>query len=234
LPELTPKEYPVQFPFRTDYSNDKLPWYQLKTGEAPPPFAEHRVMGELVSVDDATRTGSFRMDRTGEMVNFTLTPEATVKVMSGEGKLSGLAPGSRCRFHMFQDEQGRFTKVTSVSDEFSYLAANFTTYRIEELRAGEGTIRAARQIPEVKNYNGDMEKSPDLGRTILQVLPDTRIWKGDKQVKLADLAVGDLLMVNVTADQPGKPSRCTEVWVGADTHKQMIEQRAKKKVAAKK
>jgi hypothetical protein len=234
LPELTPKEYPVQFPFRTDYSNDNLPWYQLKTGEAPPPFAEHRVMGELVSVDDVTRSGSFRMDRSGEVVNFTLTPEATVKVMSGEGKLSELPLGARCRFHMFQDEQGRFTKVSFVSDEFSYLAANFTTYRIEEVRVGEGTVRVARQIPEVKNYNGDMEKSPDLGRSILQVSPDTHVWKGDKPVKLADLAVGDWLMVNVTADQPGKPSRCTDIWVGPDTHKQIIEQQSKKKVAAKK
>jgi len=234
LPELTPKEYPVQFPFRTDYSNDKLPWYQLKTGEAPPPFAEHRVMGELVSVDDATRAGTFRMDRTGEVVNFALTPEASVKVMSGDGKLSELPLGARCRFHMFQDEQGRFTKASVVSDEFSYLAANFTTYRIEELRTAEGTIRAARQIPEVKNYNGDMEKSPDLGRTILQASPDTHIWKGDQQVKLADLVVGDVLMVNVTADQPGKPSHCTDIWVGADTHKQIIEKQAKKSVTVKK
>ncbi len=32
--ELTPKEYPAQFPFRTDYGNEHLPWYQLQPGQA--------------------------------------------------------------------------------------------------------------------------------------------------------------------------------------------------------
>jgi hypothetical protein len=234
LPELTPKEYPVQFPFRTDWSNDSLPWYQLKTGQEPPPFAEHRMFGELVSVDDAARTGVFKVDRTGETVNFALTPEAKVKRMSSEGKLSDLPLGSRCRFHMFQDEQGRFTKASLVSDEFSYLMTNYTTYRIEEVRPGEGKIRVARQIPEVKNYNGDMERSPDLGHAELLVTPETRVWKGDQQVKLEDLKKDDVLLVNVTADAPDKTSHCTDIWVGVDTHKAIQEREAKKMADAKK
>jgi hypothetical protein len=234
LPELTPKEYPVQFPFRTDWSNESLPWYQLKTGQEPPPFAEHRMLGELVSVDEATRTGVFKADRTGEIVNFALTPEAKVKCMSGEGKLPDIPLGSRCRFHMFQDEQGRFTKASLVSDEFSYLMTNYTTYRVEELLRNQGKIRAARQIPEVKNYNGDMERSPDLGHSELLVTLETRIWKGDQQVKLEDLKADDVLLVNVTADQPGKTSHCTDIWVGVDTHKAIQEREAKKMADAKK
>jgi len=31
LVERAAKEYPLQFPFRTDYANDQLPWFQLKT-----------------------------------------------------------------------------------------------------------------------------------------------------------------------------------------------------------
>ncbi|MEZ0390298.1 MAG: hypothetical protein ACAI34_24680, partial [Verrucomicrobium sp.] len=60
LEEIPAKEYPDQFPFRTDYGNEHLPWYQLKPGVAPPPFAEHMVLGELVKVDATTRSGQFK------------------------------------------------------------------------------------------------------------------------------------------------------------------------------
>jgi len=53
--------------------------------------------------------------------------------------------------------------------------------------------------PEVKNYNGDMEKPHDIARTELLVTADTRVWKGDQQVKLGKLAVGDKLLVNLTS-----------------------------------
>ena len=35
LVELAPKEYPTQFPFRTDYGNEHLPWYQVQSAEVP-------------------------------------------------------------------------------------------------------------------------------------------------------------------------------------------------------
>ena len=55
-----------QFPFRTDFGNAHLPWFQLQPGELPPLRSEHRVSGELVNVDLAKRAGQFRTDRTGE------------------------------------------------------------------------------------------------------------------------------------------------------------------------
>ncbi len=76
------------------------------------------------------------------------------------------------------------------------------TYRIESLKLDEGKLHVARQIPEVKNYNGDMERPPDIGRTELLVNGDTRVWKGDQQAKLTDLAVGDALLVNLTGERP--------------------------------
>ena len=60
LVENVAKEYPEQFPFRTDYGNEKLPWYQLKQGQEPPPFSEHVVCGALV------KPGQFLTEGTGE------------------------------------------------------------------------------------------------------------------------------------------------------------------------
>ena len=79
----------------------------------------------------------------------------------------------------------------------------------------------------MKNYNGDMEQPPDIGRTELRINADTRVWKGDSRAG-DDLAVGDVLLVNVSGELPGRPSKCLDVWVGEETHKCVIDaQRAK-------
>ena len=240
LIENVAKEYPEQFPFRTDYCNTTLPWFQLKPGVKPPPFAEHVVLGELVKADAAARSGQFRTDRKGDVVDFTLIAEGTVKVFNVESKLDDLPIGTRCRFHLFQDEKGAFTKASFISDEFSHFASNFTTCRVESLRLAEGKIYAAHQIPEVQDYNGDMKRPPDIGRSELRVTPETRVWKGSQAVKLSDISAaggagagsgagtgGDALLFNITAEQPGKPAYCTDIWVGEDTHKLVIDAKRK-------
>ena len=234
LKENVAKEYPAQFPFRTDCGNEGLPWFYLKAGEAPPPFSEHLVFGELMKADVEKRAGQFRAERTGEVVDFTIIPEGAVKYLNADAALADIPPGTRCRFHLYQDEKGAFTKASLVSDEFSFLASNVLTWRIEVLKLGEGKLHVARQIPETKNYNGDMERIPDIGRAELLVNADTRVWKNGKQAKLVDLAVDDALLVNLTSEQPGKPAHCTDIWVGAETHKSVTEEQAKKRKAAKK
>ena len=233
LMENPAKEYPAQFPFRTDYGNEHLPWYRLKTAELPPRFSEHLVFGEIVKVDAAARAGQFRTDRTGEAVDFALIPEGAIKYLNAESSLADLPPGTRCRFHLYQDEKGAFTHASLVSDEFSFLASNALSYRVETPKLDEGKLHVARQMPEVKNYNGDMEKPPDIGRCELRVNPETRVWKGEQQVKLSDLVVGDSLLVNLTAEQPGMPARCTDIWIGPETHKLVSDQQSKRHAASK-
>ncbi len=233
LRENVAKEYPAQFPFRTDYGNDGLPWFYLKTGEVPPPFSEHLVLGEMVKADAEKHAGQFRADRTGEVVDFTIIPDGSVKYLNAGATLADIPPGTRCRFHLYQDEKGAFTKASVVSDEFTFLAANGITWRIEALKLAEGKLHVARQIPETKNYNGDMERIPDIGRAELLVNAETRVWKNGKQAKLDALAIGDALLLNVTGELPGSPSHCTEIWVGAETHQSVTEEQAKKGKAGK-
>lgn len=234
LVENVAKEYPEQFPFRTDYGNDHLPWFQLKAGVAPPPFSEHVVVGELVKADAIARTGQFLTDRTGVPVDFTLIPEGEVKYLNAAATLADIPAGTRCRFHLYLDDKGAFTKASLVSDEFSHLASNFVTARIEFLRLSEKKLRLAWQIPEVKDYNGDMKRPPDIGRAELSVSDSTRVWKGDSQGRLADLAVGDVLLFNLSADLPGRPALASDLWIGEDTHKRVTEKQSKNKVTVKK
>ena len=229
LVENPAKEYPEQFPFRTEFGNRHLSWYQLKPGQKPPLFSEHLVFGELVKADVATGTGQFKTERTGALVDFTLIPEGIVKHLNADALLSDIPLGTRCRFHLYQDSKEAFTLAALVSDEFSHQACNAVTWRVKDLRLTEGRIHIGWQLPEVKDYNGDMQRPPDFGHSILQVAETTRVWKGDKQVTLQDIAVGDVLLANVTSEQKGHPSKATDLWIGEDTHKALTEAQKKKK-----
>jgi hypothetical protein len=162
-------------------------------------------------------------------VDFTLTPEGTVRYLNTEAGLSDLPPGMRCRFHLYQDEKGEFTRATLISDEFSELARNGITLRIDALRLDADMMEVASQIAPVKNYNGDMEQPPDIGHGELAVDRKTRVWQGSQQVKLSDLAVGDLLLANLTGRTPTSDGVCTDIWVGGETHSLATEQQRKKR-----
>lgn len=205
------KEYPEQFPFRTDYSNEHLPWYQLKEGVKAPPFSEHLVFGELVSADAKTGRGQFLTEKTGEPVNFTLIQKHTVKHLGKDTQFVKLPTGQRYRFHCYQDEKGAFTRVTTISDEFSHLMANATTARITAIHPDK--LHIAWQLPLVKDYNGDMQRPQDIAQRILPVNAATKVWKGDKALTLRDLKVGDEARVNLTTELPGKPSQAAEIWL---------------------
>ncbi|GEP42256.1 hypothetical protein [Brevifollis gellanilyticus] len=205
------KEYPEQFPFRTDYSNEHLPWYQLKEGVKAPPFSEHLVFGELVSADAKTGTGQFLAERTGEAVNFTLIKKHTVKHLGKDTQLVKLPTGQRYRFHCYQDDKGAFTRVTIISDEVSHLMANATTGRVAAIHPDR--LHIAWQLPMVKDYNGDMQRPQDIAQRILPVSEATKVWKGDKAMTLGDLKVGDDVRVNLTAELPNKRLSCAEVWL---------------------
>jgi hypothetical protein len=253
--ELPPKEYPSQFAFRTDYGNETLPWYQLKPGEIPPRWSEHCIFGELVKVSPDHRSGQFRADRTGELVDFTLTPEgalvyrntnketdngperwkgepASVRHLDAAANLEDVPLGTRCCFHLYQDDKGAFTKAALVEDEFSRLALNKLTYRIDALKLSEGKLGVARQIAPKLDYHADLTQPPDIGRTELAVDDSTRVWKGAQQVKLADLAIGDALLINLTGETTEKPYRCTDIWAGPEAQRLATGQQQQKHESA--
>jgi hypothetical protein len=143
---------------------------------------------------------------------------ASVRYLGGDATLADIPAGTRCRFSMYQDDNGYFTRASLVSDEFSYMVLNHVTWAVESMNIGDGKMVATRRMPKVTDYNGDLQQPPDIARAELRVDDSTKVWKGDKQVKLADIAPGDELLVNLTAEAPGKPSRCTEIWIGPETH----------------
>lgn len=215
-----------QFPFRTDFGNAHLPWYQLRPGELPPLRSGHRVRGELVKVDAAKRSGQFRTDRTGELVDFTLLPFGTVQALNAEADISDLTPGTRCQFFLHPDEKGAFTKASLITDEFTRLADEKITYRVAAIQPNK--LFVAWKLPQFENDRSRMEQPPDIGHCELSTDNTTRVWKGDQPAQLSDLAAGDDLLVNVTGQTATDRGRCTDIWVGPATHKTAAAQQLAK------
>ena len=215
------EEEPADYPFRTDFGNPHLPWYQLKPGQFPPPRSEHQIIGDLMQVDASTRSGQFRNERTGELVHFTLPPFGTVMRLNAEADLSDLPLGTRCRFLLHQDTHGAFTIASVVLDEYTWLARNTVTYRLEAARLDEGRLFVGHEAAPVKvDYQLEPHKPPYLGRTMLGVDAQTRVWKGDQQIQLGELAANDQLLINLTGGSATNIGRCTDIWVGPETHQQ--------------
>lgn len=233
LVENVAKEYPEQLPYRTDFGNAHLPWFQPKPGIVRlPEFSHHLVLAELVKVDAATRGGQYRIAGTDKTVDFTLLEKPVLKQLGHDAPLEALAIGQQHRFHTYQNDKGAFTRVSLITDSFTNLHANVTTARVKALSldADAGTVDVGWQIAEVKDYNGDMKRPPDIGQTRLRVNAATRVWKGDSQAALKDLAIGDVLLLNLSGPEP---LLCTDLWIGEDTHKQVIEKQRKIHTTAK-
>jgi len=165
------------------------------------------------------RSGQFRADRSGERVDFTMAPFGTVMYLNAEADLRDVPLGTRCRFFLHQDDRGEFTSASVISDDFSRLASDGLTYRLEATRLDEGMIRVAKQHAPVKNEKGDRIRPPDFGREDFAVADRTRVWKGDKRATLRDLAVGDELLVNRIGRTATSRGLCTDIWIGSETHK---------------
>ena len=188
--------------------------------------------GELLKIDANQRGGEFRADGTGVVVDFTLPPFGSARYLNAEGDLSDLPLGTRYRFYLHPDEKGAFTKASLVVDDFTFLRDEHLTCRVESVSPGEGKIALARQLDEMRDDKDHAVRPPDLGRGMFAIDDKTRVWKGDRRVPLADLSVGDELLVNFGGSTVTSRPRCADIWVGTETHKLVTERRRDAHTAA--
>ncbi|HEX4612845.1 MAG TPA: hypothetical protein VH092_31930, partial [Urbifossiella sp.] len=186
------------------------PGHRSKSGEFPPPGSARRIDGELVGADFVHRTGQFRT-AAGALKDFTLPPYGIIRYLGTDADLRDVPLGSWCRFSLHQDARGGFTRLAVLQDQFSADAAEGVTYRVDEIKPAEGTVLTTRHA------------AADLGKTKLVVTADTRVWKAGRSARLADLADGDELLVNLAGVTGTDPGRCTDVWAGADSYKRATE-----------
>ena len=98
--------------------------HEKEAAEQPCVKCNVEICGDLVKADAEAHKGVFRAERTGETVEFSVLPKGSVRYLNAESSLADLPLGTRCRFHLFQDEKGAFTKASLVADDYSHSASN--------------------------------------------------------------------------------------------------------------
>ena len=224
------EESPNQYSYRTDFGNEQLPWYQLTPGQFPPFQSQHVVIGELLKIDPVHRSGQFRTDRTGELVSFTMPPYGSVRYLNAEAEAEDLSIGTRYSFYLYQDESGAFTQAVVIEDDFTRLAGETTTCRLDAANLDRGFIIVSDQLAQMKDDKDHLVRPPDLSHAMFGIDGATRVWKDGERASLSDLTPGDDLLINLSGSTLTRRSRCTDIWIGLDTHKLASEnQRAKHK-----
>ncbi len=209
--------------FRTDEGDEKLPWFQLKPGEFPPEGSAHHIAGELIAVDHINRSGVLRQDRTDatsrshwdEPLSFTMLSFGSLSFHGAPAEMRDIPLGTHLHGQFYfepkggKDGKGAFTKALRLEDDFSYLARQERTWRVDsvDLEKGVLTVTAV----------GTDGKPADLKPASFIVNAATRVWKGRAIGSLADLSAGQSLLINLTVCTLKGPGRCIDIWVDGES-----------------
>lgn len=169
-----------------------------------------RPWGELVSMDLATRTGTFRKDGSDEIVKFTVMPYSELLHHATFGDLEDFRVGERAIFRLHEDEKGEWNLLTYIQDEMNFLKNHGERYQVDSIDAAAGTFTVTQG-----NWDDPKLKEPFI-RTkgiVIGTDADTRYWKNGEPAKFADIKVGDRLRTKTHGT--GKPNSrvCWEVFL---------------------
>jgi hypothetical protein len=170
-----------------------------------PTDAMRRIWGELVSVDLATRTGTFRKEGTDEVMKFIAMPYAELLHHATFGDLDDYRIGERAIFRMHENEAGEWVWLTYIQDEMNFLNNHKEYYHVDEIDAAKGTLTVT---------DASFDKS--YVRTegiLLETEADTRYWKDAKPAKFADIQIGDKLRTKTRGAGKGTRRICWEVFL---------------------
>jgi hypothetical protein len=185
-----------------------------QVGELSRALVVRQQRAQLATVVLEDIQGTFRVGTTGELVDFTMGPYACVTYLNAEADLRDLPFGIQYLLSLNQDPRGQFTILATMQEQYSSDMACGFSYRLDELNLNEGTLLTWQQHKEA---------GPDLEKKVLHVRPETRVWKGEQQVKLTDLALGTELLYNLIGRYGDDPGWCTHLYVRARTHELTTE-----------
>lgn len=209
--------------YRTDSGgNDKLSWLQLQPGEFPPEDAAHYLSGELIGIDHINRTGILRQDRSDAIrrgdwdqpLPFVILPYGSLRYHGAPAELRDIPIGTHLHGLFFwdakagKDNKGAFKHVLRLEDDFSFLSRQQRTWRVESVDLEKGIL----------SVTGGVANSLDTAKpTAFQINAATRVWKDRGIGKLADIAPGQSVLINLTVCTLKGPGRCTDIWLNDES-----------------
>jgi hypothetical protein len=171
-----------------------------------PTDAMRRIWGELVSVDLATRTGTFRKEGTDEVMKFIAMPYAELLHHATFGDLQDYRIGERAIFRMHENDAGEWVWLTYIQDEMNFLNNHKEYYHVDAIDAAQRTFTVTDAQFDRKEYT----RATDI---LLETDADTRYWKEGRPAKFTDITIGDKLRTKTHGAGKGTRRICWEVFL---------------------
>ena len=170
-----------------------------------PTDAMRRIWGELISVDLATRTGTFRKETTDEVMRFTVLPYAELLHHAAFGDLEDFRIGERAIFRMHENENGEWTWLTYIQDEMNMMNGHKEYFYVDSIAPDKGEL-----ICTQANFDKSFVREKDIP---IETDANTRYWKAGEPAKFADIKVGDKLRTKTHGSGKGKVRVAWEVFL---------------------
>ncbi|MCE9608285.1 MAG: hypothetical protein K8U03_25650 [Planctomycetia bacterium] len=168
-----------------------------------------RPWGELVSMDLATRTGTFRKEGSDEVIKFIVMPYAELLHHATFGDLEDFRVGERAIFRLHENEAGEWIYLTYIQDEMNFLKNHGEQYQVDSIDPKIGTFT-------VTQGNWDPKLKEPFIRTkgiVIGTDADTHYWKNGEPAKFTDIKVGDRLRTKTHGIGKGSDRVCWEVFL---------------------
>lgn len=155
-----------------------------------------RIWGELISIDFATRTGTFRNESTDEVMSFTVMPYAELLHHATLGDLQDFKVGERAIFRLHVNEKQEWVWLTYIQDEMNMMNGHSEYFFVDEVDAAAGKIATTWA-------KGDMTFVREKN-VVIETDKDTRYWKNGQPAKFSDIKLGDKLRTKTHGTGSGK------------------------------
>lgn len=224
-------------PFRTDGGDEKLPWYQIVSGQFPPSGSAHAFAGELIAMDAVNRRATLRTDRTDAQrrshwdlpVEITMLPYATLFRHGAPAAMMdcplgthvhGLfyerapdEPPTKTIFHNRASIEADFTRCLQLEDDFSHDSRTGHLWRVDAVDLKNNTMVATRvRTTEVSSDGLTDDSNEDRSKTF-DLRKSTRVWTDDRLVDIKAIKPGQSVLMNLTWATLYGPGRCTDIWL---------------------
>lgn len=155
-----------------------------------------RRWGELISLDEKTRTGKFRDQDTEEVIDFVIMPYAELLHHAYLGDIQDFIVGERGIFRLHRDKNNVWRYLTYIQDEMNFMNGHKEFYHIDKIDRATGTLTCHQG-----SADGSFVREPVV---IVTVDANTKYFRNGKPTTFDDVKVGDKLQTKSHGTGKGK------------------------------
>jgi hypothetical protein len=216
-------------------------WLQLSPGEFPPPGSEHRISGELISIDHLERAFRIRIDRADHQergvfdrpLYAEMLPFGSIWYQGAPAALEDIPLGTHLHGSFYLKDPktkspthpGAFNKGQPIEADFQRcfrLEDDFTLHsRQNQFWKIEGVDAETMKLTVSQSAQSDATTTPPSAQTSVSKTFDiqarTRIYQGKGFADVSALQPGQIVLFNITWATLYGPGRITDIWLDEES-----------------